>query len=189
MRAKAGALPSGPGWAYEFAYGGVRTLCLVEPDAVRLVSRGGGDLTAGYPELCELAEQVGGRRPVLDGEIVVLDDAGRPCPQRLQARERCAAPSPQLLAAAPVTYYVFDILGVYGADLTALPYHRRQDVLAALGLTGPRVRVREHFLDDGPDVLAVARRAGLSGVVAKRLTSTYRPGTRSAGWRLCACGA
>ena len=186
MRATAGPLPSGQGWAYEFAYGGIRAVCVVEPGTVRLVSSAHGDLTGRYPELRDLAAVVGDRRPVFDGEIVALDDSGRPCPQRLRERQESRTPSPGLLAAAPVTYYVFDILAMYGADLTALPYATRQDVLAAFGLTGPRTRVREHFLgDDGEDVLAAAHRAGLPGVVAKRLTSTYQPGTRSTAWRIC----
>ncbi len=183
MLAVAGPLPTGPGWAFEFKYDGVRAITYAQDGEVRALSRNGNDVTRSYPELAELGPLLGHRRAVLDGEIVALEDGDRPSFARLQQRMHNTAPSPVLVAQAPVRYYVFDLLHLDGLDLTALPYPARRDMLAGLGLTGDHIRVPAHFVDvDGSTVLRAAELAGLEGVVAKNLASPYRPGKRSSDW-------
>src|SRR4051812_48026059 len=86
MLAAAGAMPTGPGLAYEFKYDGVRAVTYVSDGEVRALSRNGNDVTGSYPELGELAVILDGRRAILDGEVVALQPGNRPSFARLQAR-------------------------------------------------------------------------------------------------------
>ncbi|MGK5682405.1 ATP-dependent DNA ligase [Actinoplanes sp. URMC 104] len=133
MLAAGGDLPAGPGWVYEFKYDGVRALTYAGA-GVRVFSRNGNDITRTYPELAECATRLVGRCAVLDGEIVALEH-DRLTFARLQQRMHVSAPAPSLVAAVPVRYYVFDLLGLDGQDLTARPYAQRRDLLAGLRLS------------------------------------------------------
>ncbi|BBH68478.1 hypothetical protein ACTI_51630 [Actinoplanes sp. OR16] len=182
MLAAPGALPPGPGWAFEFKYDGVRAVGYAG-DGLRVLSRNHNDVTSTYPELGEVGELLGGRRAVLDGEIVALETGDRPSFSLLANRIHAVRPSAALLGTVPVVYYVFDVLHLDGESLLDAPYERRRAVLDDLGLAGATVRTPPHFTDaDGQAVLRSAEIGGLEGVVAKRLSSPYRPGKRSADW-------
>jgi bifunctional non-homologous end joining protein LigD len=89
----------------------------------------------------------------------------------------------RLAAANPVTYLVFDLLSWDGEDLLNRPYVERRERLESLGLAGHRWVATPWFRGGGADVRAASEENGLEGVVAKRLTSPYRPGLRSPDWR------
>ncbi|MGH3788475.1 MAG: non-homologous end-joining DNA ligase [Pseudonocardiaceae bacterium] len=185
MLASAGEPPSGPGWAFEFKWDGVRAIAAVAGQQVRLYSRNGNDFTAGYPELTAISGLAGGRSALFDGEILTLGDAGRPSFALLQQRMHVRSPSPGLVDRVPISYYVFDLLELDGHRLLSQSYQRRRELLAELDLEGksPRVRVTPHHIEvDGRRVLEVARLHGLEGVVGKRLDSRYQPGRRSTAW-------
>jgi len=186
MLATAGSVPHGPGWAFEFKWDGVRAVVAAAGDRVQLTSRLGNDVTAGYPELAGVGAVTEGRPVLLDGEIVVLDKAGRPNFGLLQDRMHVRNPSAELRARLPVSYYAFDVLHVDGKSLLAAPYDERRARLAALG-PAERLLVPPSFdpaiVDvDGDQLLDVARQHGLEGVVAKRRAGRYEPGRRSPGW-------
>jgi len=181
MLATSGALPLGDGWAYEFKWDGVRAIASIEGGALRLFARSGAEITNAYPELASLGSTV--PSAVLDGEIVVLDDAGRPSfaalSERIHVRERARASV--LAANRPVTYMIFDVLSLDGTDLSRLPYVERRALLDDLQLAG------DHWLcppvfSDGAATRDAAEENALEGVMAKRLSSIYRPGQRSADW-------
>jgi bifunctional non-homologous end joining protein LigD len=176
-----GTLPIGEGWAYEFKWDGVRTLLDVGESRVRLTSRAGNDVSAGYPELVAQAAGVGDA--LLDGEIVVFVE-GRPSFERLQTRMhlRGQAEVARAAADAPVTFVAFDLLRRFGVDLTSRPYSERRATLERFADEHEGWTLSPSF-DDGSATEAVAREHGLEGVVAKRLNSVYRPGTRTDDWR------
>jgi bifunctional non-homologous end joining protein LigD len=185
MLAAAGEPPSGPGWAFEFKWDGVRAIAATAGDRIRLYSRAGNDITGGYPELAVLSGLIGGLPALFDGEIVALDDAGRPAFELLQQRMHVRSPRRELVDRVAITYYVFDLLEIDGHRLLPQSYQRRRELLADLELEGPSpaVRVPPHHTDvDGHQLLEVARRHGLEGVVGKRLDSRYEPGRRSPAW-------
>jgi len=185
MMAVAGAPPSGPGWAFEFKWDGVRAIAAVAGQQVRLYSRRGNDITDGYPELAVLSELVGGRPALFDGEILTLSDAGQPDFGLLQQRMHVRLPSPELVDRIPISYYVFDLLDLDGDRLLSLSYSQRRELLANLELEGRTSWVRvppSHSEVDGRQLLEVARLHGLEGVVGKRLDSRYQPGRRSPAW-------
>ena len=182
MLASASAvLPTGSGWAYEFKWDGVRALIDVSDRGVRLTSRAGNDISAGYPELVGQAADVGDA--LLDGEIVAFVD-GRPSFGVLQSRMhlRAAKDVARVAAQAPVTFVAFDLLRRFGVDLTARPYTERRATLERFAQEQPGWTLSPSF-DDGPATEQVARAQQLEGVVAKRLDSTYQPGRRTDDWR------
>ena len=185
MLASSSAPPrSFEGWLIEPKWDGVRAIGYAEGGRLRLTSRNGRDITAQYPEVRGIAEQLGSRSAVLDGEIVSFDESARPSFQRLQRRmhvanERQVA---RLAREAPVTYVVFDLLWLEGRPLCELPYEERRALLADLGLAGDRWQVPGHHVGDGEALLALSRAQGLEGIVAKRLDGPYTPGRRSSGW-------
>lgn len=181
MLATNGELPTGPGWAYELKWDGVRAVAVTSGGRLRLYARSGAEITAAYPELRDLARAV--PDVVLDGEIVAFDAAGRPSfatlAERIHVREPARAA--RLAAENPVTYIVFDIVRREGEDLTARPYAERREELDRVVPPGRRWLVSPWFTD-GPATLAAAAEHSLEGVVAKRLDSRYRPGARSSDW-------
>ncbi|HEV7964315.1 MAG TPA: non-homologous end-joining DNA ligase [Actinoplanes sp.] len=180
MLATAGTLPRGPGWSYEFKWDGVRVLSSFEGGAPRLFARSGAVVTAAYPEISLLSLPAG---TLLDGEMVVLDAAGRPSftalAERMHVRE--AGRAARLAASLPVTYMIFDVLLLGGEDLMHRPYAARRERLEDLALAGAHWMVPPSFTD-GPATAAAARENHLEGVVAKRLDTPYVPGARSADW-------
>jgi bifunctional non-homologous end joining protein LigD len=120
---------------------------------------------------------------VLDGELVVMDERGRPSfrdlAERMHVRDRARAA--RLSHQYPVTYLVFDILRLGGVDLLDVPYARTAPPAGGAG-AGRRAVARTPGFDDGPATVAASREHGLEGVVAKRLAAPYRPGLRSPDW-------
>ena len=175
------ALPRGPGWAYEFKWDGVRALLDVSEHGVTIRTRNGNDATAAYPELVAMAKDAGDA--LLDGEIVAFA-AGRPSFGLLQTRMhvRSATEARRLARTAPVTFVAFDLLRRFGVDLTGRPYVERRATLDRWLVERPDWTLSPYF-DDGAATEAAARQHGLEGVVAKRLASPYRPGSRGPDWQ------
>ena len=194
MLAVPGPLPDDDGWAFEFKWDGVRAIAYVEGGRGRFLSRNGNELTASFPELRPLAEALGARQAVLDGEIVVFDSDGDPSFQLLQSRlhtvdgearkRRPTRGRPATGAPFPVVYVLFDVLHLDGVSRLAAPYAERHKLLESLKLDkGANWTVSPSFPGPGADVLAASRQQKLEGVVAKRLDSIYEPGKRSPAWR------
>jgi bifunctional non-homologous end joining protein LigD len=193
MLATTGDLPVGPDWTYEFKWDGVRALTVAAMGGMRLYARSGADITKAYPELGRLGQalaEAGITDAVLDGEIVVLDEAGHPSFMALAERMhvRDDHRTHQLAATVPVNYMIFDVLRANGTDVCSVPYAERREWLDSLAgkLGGGRWLVPPMFAD-GEATLAVARSESMEGVVAKRLSSVYRPGVRSPDWIKIKC--
>jgi bifunctional non-homologous end joining protein LigD len=185
MLARSGGLPRDEqAWAFEVKWDGIRTLLFCDHGHIELQGRNGTDFTPRYPEVRELARELGARRIILDGEIVAFDEAGRPSFERLQSRMHLGSDSAvkRRMRDIPATYVAFDLLYLDGRPTMALTYEERREVLEALGLEGPAWRVPAYHPGDGSSLLAATKELGIEGIVAKRLSSTYEPGRRSSGW-------
>jgi bifunctional non-homologous end joining protein LigD len=180
MLATAGPLPLGPGWSYEFKWDGVRVLSVFSGSSPQLFARSGTTVTAAYPEISLLSLPTD---TLLDGEMVVLNEAGRPSftalAERMHVREPARAA--RLAVSLPVTYMIFDVLRLAGEDLQHLPYASRRARLEELDLGAGPWMVPPAF-SDGPATEAAARENKLEGVVAKRLEAPYLAGSRSPDW-------
>jgi bifunctional non-homologous end joining protein LigD len=172
---------SSPDWLYEIKWDGERSLAFIRDGEVELRARSGRDITAEYPELKELAKRVNARKAILDGEIVVLDGAGRSDFSRIQQRFGVVRPSASLMQSAPVTYYAFDLLYCDGYDLRGTPLEQRKELLRKLLGKSERVRFSDHEIEKGVELFEVAKNQRLEGIIAKRRDSPYT-GRRSSLW-------
>ena len=185
MLARAGEMPPDQSkWSFEVKWDGVRALAYAKPGRLKLESRNGNDITAGYPEVRGLIEQLGMREAVLDGELVAFDAQGKPSFGRLQERMhvREGRALARLQKSVPVVFAIFDLLYLDGESLIALPYGERRARLASLELNGPAWRVPENHPGEGTRLLEATAAQGLEGIVAKRLDSRYEPGARNGAW-------
>ena len=173
----------GDDWVFELKWDGYRAIATLRDGVVDLRSRNGLDFAATYPELQAIADAVDGDA-VIDGEIVALDDEGRPSFARLQTRSGITSPRDVERArrVQGVEFFAFDLLELGGRSLAALPYTERRAALReAVQDVGP-VRVPDDAGTDLEAAIATSRRLGLEGVMAKRSSSPYRLGRRSRDW-------
>lgn len=184
MATPAEQVPDEPGWAFEMKWDGVRSIVEVDGDQVRLMSRSGRDQTQQYPELAAVADLVAAHHAVLDGEIVALDDDGKPSFSLLQPRMQATRDAEIARAARrrPVHLMLFDVLQIEDTSLVEEPYVDRREALEALVSEQGIVHVPPST-DDGAAAMATSAELGLEGVVAKRRDSRYQPGRRSPAWR------
>jgi bifunctional non-homologous end joining protein LigD len=186
MLASPDELPDQDGrWAYEFKWDGIRALVWSDGGRARALSRNGNDITAAFPELRQVGAAMGSHQVVLDGELVVFDETSRPSFSRLAKRIHLASPRDVDRAAKrdPASLILFDLLHLDGRSTLGDTYDERRRQLEELGLGGVAWAVTPSFVDvEGTDVLTTAVELGMEGVVAKRRTSTYRPGVRSNEW-------
>jgi bifunctional non-homologous end joining protein LigD len=185
MLARSGGLPHDEeAYGFEVKWDGIRTVLFCDHGHLYLQGRNFSDFTPRYPEVRELARELGARRLVLDGEVVAFDDEGRPSFERLQARMHLASDSAvkRRMRDTPVTYVIFDLLYLEGHSTMPLPYEDRRQVLEALELEGPGWRTPAYHRGEGTALLKATRELGIEGVVAKRLDFPYEPGRRTSGW-------
>jgi DNA ligase D-like protein (predicted ligase) len=140
---------------------------------VDLISRNGKLLTSRFPgvgrALSVLVEDF-----AIDGEIVALDEQGRPDFQLLQNSRSNSA---------PISFYAFDVLNVGGRVLLLVPFDERRELLEILLQDAPEPVRLSPILSGSPGkILAAVRQLGLEGVVGKKTTSLYEPGERSGAW-------
>ncbi|NDZ95339.1 ATP-dependent DNA ligase [Streptomyces sp. SID6673] len=169
----------GRDWAFEGKWDGYRILLRYIDGDFRLTSRSGIDMTADFPRLRSIADDLGLIDVVLDGEVVALDASGRTNFTLLAARNTTDED-------LTVTFYIFDVLFLNGTSLLRRPWSQRRELLEELAPAfahSPYAQVPP--LLDGPGRAAVehSREQGYEGVVAKRRTSTYQQGRRTTQWR------
>jgi bifunctional non-homologous end joining protein LigD len=168
--------PPAGDWIYEIKFDGFRAMAFKSGEQVKLLSRNEKDLAHKFPQIAEALAEVDAEDPVIDGEIVALDAKGRSSFQLLQ-RYELGEERP------PIVFYVFDLLGLNGADLQNEPLEERKSQLEKL-LARPPALIR-YSASLGPDVkalLSMAGKLGLEGLIGKRKGSRYEPGRRSGAW-------
>lgn len=169
------------GWIFELKYDGFRALGAQEGGHVRLVSRRGTDLLAAFPEIGESLEAL--PQLVLDGELVMLDELGRPQFAPLQQRFRMRRQINVAHAARtmPAVLFAFDLLEIRGKDIRRLPLLKRKSMLKTVLKGSERIRYVEHVGEEGEKLHAMAEKLGVEGIVAKPAQSLYYRGGDS-GW-------
>lgn len=185
MLARTGALPTDDeAHGYEVKWDGIRALCFSDGGQVSLQGRNFTDVTSRYPELRHLGPELGSRRVILDGEIVALDEEGRPSFERLQGRMHLASDSAvrRRMRDLPATYVIFDLLYLDGHPTISLAYTERRRLLEQLELEGASWRTPRYHAGEGRALLDATAELGVEGVVAKRLECPYEPGRRSSAW-------
>nr|WP_244671778.1 DNA ligase D [Pseudoxanthomonas spadix] len=167
--------PAGDDWLHEIKWDGYRLLADLVQGEVRLRSRNGLDWNAMFPEVLAAVRALPVRDARLDGELVVVDAQGR---SDFSALQRTIDGT----AKAQLRYLVFDLPGVAGVDISRAPLRQRKALLKTLLGDGPGlIAFSDHVLGHGPQVFATSARAGLEGIVSKRVDSAYAGG-RSEAW-------
>jgi ATP-dependent DNA ligase len=138
-----------PGWIFELKYDGFRVLA-IRDKAVSLLSRRGNDLSPCFPEIVACLLQL--PDIILDGELVVLDDHGKPQFERLRRRALLKKSTSVEYAARsePAVMFAFDILSLRGKDLRKLPLLKRKATVQDALQGSQRVRPVQYVGEQGP---------------------------------------
>jgi bifunctional non-homologous end joining protein LigD len=142
-------------------FDGYRTLALKDGSRIKLLSRNLKDATRQYPSVAREVARLQTESVILDGEVVAIDDQGRPSFQALHHQ-----------SAHTLVYYAFDVLHLDGRDLTAAPLDERRELLARV-LNGSRLLRSEPLAGTPAQIEKAVRELHLEGVVAKRRNSRY----------------
>jgi len=166
-------LPEGGDWTYEVKFDGYRALLLKDGDRLQIRSRNDKDMTRTYPSIAAAGRRLQARQAIVDGEIVAVDEHGRPSFQALQ--------HPSAHPRHTVVFYAFDLLHLNGVDFVGAPLHERRaslpDVLSRSGIL-----LSSELPGTADEVVEAVRHLGLEGVIAKRRNSRYTPGERTSAW-------
>jgi DNA ligase D-like protein (predicted ligase) len=166
-------LPEGEDWEYELKLDGYRTLAVKHGGRVTLFSRNKKSFNTRFPgvvaALANLPDD-----SIIDGEIVAMDESGRPSFNRLQNFSANAD---------AITFFAFDLLMWRGENLQRQPLEKRRTLLRGRAIPKmPTARFSESFQVPADQMVSAVRAQGLEGVVAKRRSSSYEPGRRSGAW-------
>jgi bifunctional non-homologous end joining protein LigD len=160
-------------WLFEVKWDGIRLVSFIDDGKVRLQTRSGRMVDDEYPELLAISRMVNARQAILDGEIVALDEEGRPSFQLLQNRGR---------EQHPMQYMVFDVVYFDGQRLFKVPLEDRKRLLRDIVRDSGVLKYSDHVLGQGKAFFKAAQQKQLEGIVAKLRDSAYQPGVRSSAW-------
>jgi len=174
---------SRPGWLFEIKYDGFRLLIARRDGKVVMRYRSGQEATHVFPDVARAVAGLPARDFLLDAEVVVHDESGRPVFNRLQQRTQLQRAADIARAAVdyPAVVHAFDLLSFEGRDLRPLPLVARKALLRELLPPVGTLRYADHVEERGAELFEEVKRLGLEGLMAKRADSAYR-GARSADW-------
>src|SRR5213594_2856432 len=167
-----------PGWLFELKLDGYRVRATRHGGEAQLITRNGHDIAETFPEIARALAALPYDDMILDGELVVPDDAGRPSFQRLQNRAKVSRALEVRRAAveSPAVLYAFDLLAFEGYDLRPLPLERRKALLEQIVPRVGPIKYLSHFEKDGEALYEQVVKMGLEGIVAKKADAPYRAG-------------
>jgi DNA ligase D-like protein (predicted ligase) len=168
------SLPDSDGWFYELKLDGYLAVAFKSGGKVNLRSRNDKDFTAKYPVVAKALQKLPDET-VVDGEVVAMDQSGRPSFNALQN----SASSTQ-----PVYFYIFDLLVLAGRDLRSKPLEVRRELLRTkvLSKLSEPIRYSPELNASLPDLIKSVQDQHFEGLVAKRKDSLYESGQRSGAW-------
>ena len=162
-------------WIYEIKFDGYRALALRGGSETRVLSRNQNDLGKKFTNIRDSIAALDVQDAIIDGEIVALDDKGRPSFQLLQGFDMS-------LVRPPIVFYAFDLLRLNGQDLRSSPVEERKAKLAALLKRPPAdIRYSASFTQNIDELLSRVRELSLEGLIGKRAGSKY-DSKRSGAW-------
>ncbi|HSZ63212.1 MAG TPA: non-homologous end-joining DNA ligase [Terriglobales bacterium] len=172
-----------PDWLFEIKWDGYRAIAFIEDGRVRLVSRTQNDLMAQFRDLSNLPEFIKAERAILDGEIVALDEEGRPSFSLMQQRTGFQPGKRRLPGreGVQVVYYAFDLLYLDGFDLRRVVLEQRKRLLQEIIKKSEIIHFSDHYPEKGMELLEAARQRALEGIVAKKRNGIYEE-KRSRDW-------
>ena len=162
-----------PDWVFEIKWDGYRAIAEVSKSGNKLYSRNGLTFDKAYPKVFESLKAIR-KKAIIDGEIVVLDESGKPNFQKLQNYKNKDK--------YVIQYYVFDIVELDGKSLTGLTLVERKEILKDLLPKSDIIKYCDHVEDEGKMLFKQMQKMNLEGMIAKRKKSKYLIGKRSSDW-------
>lgn len=162
-----------PDWVFEIKWDGYRAIAEINKSGNKLYSRNGLTFDKAYPKVFEGLKAIK-KNAIIDGEIVVLDESGKPNFQKLQNYKNKDK--------YPIQYYVFDIIELDGKSLTGLTLVERKEILKDLLPKSDVIKYCDHVEDEGKMLFRQMQKMDLEGMIAKRKKSKYLIGKRSSDW-------
>jgi bifunctional non-homologous end joining protein LigD len=162
-------------WIYEIKFDGYRALALRGGNQTRILSRSQKDLGKKFQIVTNSIASLDVQDAIIDGEIVALDDKGRPSFQLLQGFDMG-------FVRPPIVFYAFDLLRLNGNDLRSLPIENRKSELSTLLKNPPPgIRYSASFTQNIDQLLTKVRELSMEGLIGKRAGSKY-DSKRSGAW-------
>jgi bifunctional non-homologous end joining protein LigD len=162
-------------WLFEIKWDGYRAVAFISNSRAKLVSRNQNELTAAFPEMAELPQDVRASEAILDGEIVALDEHGRASFSLMQQRTGVGEGGRKIRISrkdVPLAYYVFDLLYLDGYSLERVNLEDRKRLLRDVVTSTQLIRISEDF-PKGIELYKAATTQKIEGVVAKKRNSCY----------------
>jgi DNA ligase D-like protein (predicted ligase) len=168
-------LPESDEYVYELKLDGYRSIGFKHAGKIHLRSRNNKDFSRKYPTIVNALKALPDET-VIDGEIVAMDERGRPSFNALQNYGS---------SQAPLFYYVFDILILAGRDVRSEPLSVRRELLEQhiIAILGEPIRESTELHASLADLVRAVKERRLEGLVAKHKLSRYEPGQRSGAWQ------
>ncbi len=166
---------SDPDWLYEIKWDGFRVQAVVNEGKVKTWTRGLKDAETYFPRLLSPPSWIDAKQAIVDGEVVALDENGRPDFSLLQTKLGQKG-------VGGLIYQPFDLLYLDGRLLLDVPLEDRKRLLQSVVKSHPRVRFSSHVVGEGEAFFEAARANHLEGMIAKLRRSRYEPGRRSKAW-------
>ena len=175
-------VPTASKYIYEIKWDGIRTIIHLAGGEIKIYSRSGRDISVQFPELLN-PDDFDVESGIFDGEIVNLDEQGRPMFSNVISRMHTQGSSgiANVMKKYPAVCYLFDCISLDGKNITNEPLFRRQAWLNA-GLKKGKSYVLSEAIVDGTGLFAATKQMGLEGIMAKDKNAGYRIGQRSDAW-------
>lgn len=176
-------IASGDEWIHQIKWDGIRGISYIEDGKLSLFTKRGRERTPYYPELHTINELLNVDQAILDGEIIVLNDKGKPSFEQVLIRERINKQSNlnYYTNNYPVKYIVFDILALDGEDLRRRTLAERKNILKNNLKQNQTIAITDDF-KDGEKLISLMKKKGWEGIVSKKIDSYYFPGKHHHVW-------
>ncbi|HEY6229725.1 MAG TPA: non-homologous end-joining DNA ligase [Pyrinomonadaceae bacterium] len=180
--------PSGDEWLHELKFDGYRMVCHLDRGKAKFWSRNGKDWTEKFPNLLTALKGFPVQNAILDGEVVIVDKAGRSSFQSLQQSmgRGGGGKTPAFI------FEIFDLIYLDGYNLTRVPLRERKALLVELFAAGKfkveagPLRYSDHVEGNGAQFFKQACEYGIEGIVSKLADSPYES-TRNRNWQKSKC--
>lgn len=163
-------------YLFEPWWPGARSWIFVEGGSLRLRTHGLADALAAFPELRDMASGLQTDGAVIEGTLLVLDDAGRPDQELLRAR---------LEAGEWVGSPAFVATDLHWDDYRSQerrPFRSRRSRLDAVLPPSDTMVVGRGYLREGILVAEALASLGIDALSARRLEARHRAGAAGDAW-------
>lgn len=167
----------GDQWIHQVKWDGIRCLAYKDGNNVRLFTKRGRERSRWYPEITKEILDLNCKQVVLDGELIVPDEYGKPSFHNIMARDRVSRIDRlrQYIEKYPVWYMVFDILCKEGQDLRVLPLLERKRMLDETLKSNGNVQAVSDY-SDGEALFSIMKEKDMEGIVSKKADSLISAG-------------